>query len=144
MHPAALKINPELEIPLAEITVHFSRSGGPGGQHVNRTESKVELRFDIRNSPSLNEAQREMVLGKLKSYVDNQGILHLVAQVHRSQLRNRAAALKRFLGLMQNALRPEKHRKPSKPSKASVERRLAGKRRRSRLKQHRAKPDDRD
>ena len=88
-----VQITETVTIPLAELHFQFSRSSGPGGQHVNRTASQVELTFDVLGSPNLNEAQRARVLSKLKSYIDTRGILHLTAQTTRSQYRNRAEVI---------------------------------------------------
>ena len=85
-----IQITETVAIPPAELHFQFSRSSGPGGQHVNRTASQVELTFDVLGSPSLNEAQRTRVLSKLKSYIDTRGVLHLTSQTTRSQHRNRA------------------------------------------------------
>ncbi len=135
-----IKVSPGLVIPLEEISFRTSRSGGPGGQHVNRTESKVELCFDVAHSPSLNGAQRQRILKKLSTFLDQEGVLHLTAQIHRSQFQNKQVALRRFRKLLQEAFRPEKKRRPTKPSKASVERRLKSKRRQSEKKRMRKKP----
>ena len=89
----ALKITDTLDIPQTELHFQFSRSGGPGGQHVNRSATQVELSFDVANSPSLNEAQRTRILSVLKSYIDTHGVLHLSSQTTRSQHRNRAEAM---------------------------------------------------
>src|SRR5919198_1878126 len=101
---SSLRITEALEIPLAELHFQFSRSGGPGGQHVNRSATQVELTFDVANSPSLNEAQRARILSALKSYIDTRGILHLTSQTTRSQHRNRAEVIARFQGLLERAL----------------------------------------
>lgn len=142
----AVEINAELSIPLAELRFRFSSSGGPGGQYVNRTASRVELRFDLANSPSLNEAQRARLFQALKSYLDKAGILHLVSQRSRSQWRNREDVIARFRELLRQALRPRKRRRRTRPSRASKERRLAEKRRRSEIKKRRRPPatDDQD
>ncbi|MGE3539535.1 MAG: alternative ribosome rescue aminoacyl-tRNA hydrolase ArfB [Candidatus Tectimicrobiota bacterium] len=138
MLPAAdLKITTTLSIPLSELHFQFSRSGGPGGQHVNRTESQVELTFDVLASPSLNEAQRDRILSKLKSYIDTRGILHLTAQTTRSQHRNREEVVERFQHLLERALYIPKRRISTRPSLAAREKRLTGKHRLSLIKQGR-------
>jgi ribosome-associated protein len=133
----ALRINTTVVIPLAELHFQFSRSSGPGGQHVNRTESQVELTFDVANSPSLSDAQRTRLLTALASYIDTRGILHLTSQATRSQHRNRADVIERFQALVQRALYIPKRRRPTRPSAQAVERRLEHKRRASTVKQER-------
>jgi ribosome-associated protein len=139
-----LPITDTVTIPLAELHFRFSRSGGPGGQHVNRSETQVELTFDVANSPNLNDAQRGRVLAALNSYIDSRGVLHLTAQTTRSQHRNRAEVIERFQRLMQQALHLPKRRRPTRPPPQVKERRLAEKRHRSAVKGHRtrARPED--
>jgi ribosome-associated protein len=134
---SALRITDTVTIPLAELHFQFSRSGGPGGQHVNRTATQVELLFDVRNSPSLNEAQRARVLVRLASYMDSRGMLHLTSQTTRSQYRNRADVIERFQRLLRDALRVPKPRRPTHPSAGATEQRLQEKRRTSTRKQER-------
>ena len=135
-----LRITETVTIPLAELHFQFSRSGGPGGQHVNRTASQVELTFDVLGSPSLNEAQRARVLSKLKSHIDTRGVLHLTSQTTRSQHRNRAEVVERFTSLLQRALHVPKRRIPTRPSPQAEARRLAEKQRTSEIKQRRRRP----
>ena len=132
-----IQITETVAIPPTELHFQFSRSSGPGGQHVNRTASQVELTFDVLNSPSLNEAQRARVLRKLKSYIDTRGILHLTSQTTRSQHRNRAEVIERFTLLLQRALHVPKRRIPTRPSAAAEARRLAEKQRTGVIKQQR-------
>lgn len=139
----AIRITETVTIPLAELHFQFSRSSGPGGQHVNRTASQVELLFDVLGSPSLNEAQRTRVLTKLKTYIDTRGILHLTSQTTRSQHRNRAEVIERFTGLLQRALHVPKRRIPTRPSLGAKARRLATKQRTSEIKQRRRQPEPR-
>jgi ribosome-associated protein len=136
-----IQITETVAIPSTELHFQFSRSGGPGGQHVNRTASQVELTFDVLNSPSLNEAQRARALSKLKSYIDTRGILHLTSQTTRSQHRNRAEVVERFVLLLQRALHVPKRRVPTRPSAAAEARRLAEKQRTSVVKQQRRRPE---
>lgn len=136
-----LQITETVAIPLAELHLQFSRSGGPGGQHVNRTASQVELTFDVLGSPSLNEAQRARVLTKLKPYIDTRGILHLTSQTTRSQHRNRAEVIARFADLLRRALHVPKRRIPTRPSPEAEVRRLAAKQRTSERKQRRRRPE---
>jgi ribosome-associated protein len=139
-----LRITATLTIPLSELRFRFARSSGPGGQHVNRSATRVELLFDVAGSPSLTEAQRERVLKTLASYIDSEGVLHLASQTFRSQLRNREEVVERFRMLMHKAMRIPKRRRPTRPSRAARERRLTSKRRRSELKRQRGpvKTDD--
>ena len=135
-----IQITETVAIPLTELHFQFSRSSGPGGQHVNRTASQVELTFDVLGSPSLNEAQRARVLSKLKSYIDTRGVLHLTSQTTRSQHRNRAEVVERFALLLQRALYVPKRRIPTRPSVAAEARRLAEKQRAGVIKQQRRRP----
>ena len=135
-----IQITETVAIPPTELHFQFSRSSGPGGQHVNRTASQVELSFDVLGSPSLNEAQRARVLSKLKSYIDTRGTLHLTSQTTRSQHRNRAEVVERFTLLLQRALHVPKRRIPTRPSAAAEARRLAEKQHMSVVKQQRRRP----
>jgi ribosome-associated protein len=137
-----LAISAALSVPLRELHFRFSRSGGPGGQYVNRTETRVELLFDVAHSPSLSEGQRARLLGRLGGQLDREGVLHIVASARRSQLQNRGDAIARFQALLQSALRPHKRRVPTRPTPASHERRLASKHRRSEAKASRAEMDE--
>ncbi|MFQ5873547.1 MAG: alternative ribosome rescue aminoacyl-tRNA hydrolase ArfB, partial [Dehalococcoidia bacterium] len=137
MNESVVRITDTVSIPLSELRFRFARSSGPGGQHVNRSATQVELLFDVAGSPSLDEAQRQRVLEKLKSYIDKEGVLHLVSQRFRSQLRNREEVVERFQTLMREALRVPKRRLPTRPRRASRERRLEEKRRRSEIKKER-------
>ena len=132
-----LHVTDTVSIPMAELQFHFSRSGGPGGQHVNRTATQVELTFDVQGSASLDEAQRARVLGKLKSAIDSRGVLHLTCQTTRSQSRNRAEVIERFQRLLRQALHVPKPRRPTRPGRAAAERRMQEKRRVGMLKQER-------
>jgi ribosome-associated protein len=129
-----LRITNTLTIPLSELRFRFARSSGPGGQHVNRSATRVELLFDVAGSPSLTETQRKQALKALGPYIDSDGVLHLVSQTFRSQLRNREEVVERFRTLMRKAMRVPKQRRPTRPSRVAQERRLASKRRRSEIK----------
>lgn len=136
-NPQSIPITNTLSIPASELTFQFSRSSGPGGQNVNRRETRVELLFDVANSPSLSQAQRSRLLHRLASHIDRQGLLHVVAQTSRSQHRNREEALQRFAYLLRSALRKRKRRVPTQVSQQAKERRLSAKRRRSETKTQR-------
>ncbi len=129
-----LQVNDFVVIPLDELAFRYARSSGPGGQHVQRTETKVELLFDLAGSPSLTEDQRRLALSRLGGRVDSQGVLHLVSQTGRSQLDNREEVVERFRRLLAAALVPAKKRASTKPSAASRHRRLEAKRHRSEAK----------
>jgi ribosome-associated protein len=136
-----LTITPRLHIPLSELQFRFSRSGGPGGQHANRSETRVELLFDVANSPSLTDVQRERILQRLDHVIDQDGMLHLTSSETRSQHQNREAVMARFRVLLQSALRRRKVRRPTRPSQAAIERRLEEKRRRSARKRSRQRSE---
>jgi ribosome-associated protein len=138
--PEPILITVDIAIPVDELEFHVSRSSGPGGQGVNTTDSRVELRFDVANSPSLNPAQRARLLHVLSGRLDRTGKLRIVASTHRSQLLNRRDAVDRLRATLADALRPRTPRRPSKPSKGAKERRLAAKARRSATKQDRRRP----
>jgi ribosome-associated protein len=134
-----LPINDEVSIPLDELDFRFSRSSGPGGQHVNKSSTRVELFFDAARSPSLTERQRAWVLERLAGYTDSAGVVHLAAQSERSQLRNREEVLARFQRLMRGALKRRRIRRPTAPTAAAREQRLRAKRQRSQVKQARGR-----
>lgn len=137
-----LYITPYLVIPRAELRFRTSRSGGPGGQHVNKVETKVELLFDIQQSPTLTEEQRARLLAGLTSWLDDSGVMHLISDRSRSQFRNREEALARFIQLLQYALRPQIPRKKTKKPRAVQEKRLQMKRERSEVKRLRSRFGD--
>jgi ribosome-associated protein len=132
-----LRITDTVGIPLSELSFRFSRSSGPGGQHVNRSETRVELLFDLMASPSLSESQKARAGRRLEPYLDKEGVVHLVSQSTRSQLRNREDVVERFRTLMRGALRVRRRRYPTQPTKASQEKRLEEKTRRSETKKRR-------
>jgi len=144
MNEDMLQINRQLSIPLSELSFRYSRSSGPGGQHAQKSSTRVELLFDVHASPSLSEQQRTRVLNRLSGYVDTSGVLHLVSQSERSQLRNREEVTVRFQTLMHQALKRQKRRKASRPTAESKERRLQEKKERSRTKKLRRKVEERD
>jgi ribosome-associated protein len=142
MDTAVVVINSELRLPQAEVQYRTTRSSGPGGQHTNKTETQVELLFDVARSPSLTEAQRQRILGQLKNLVDQDGVLHLTAQSERSQLRNREIVTARFQAVLAAALRVPKKRRPTRPTATSKAKRLESKKRRGQIKQLRRSPPD--
>ncbi len=135
----SLRINEELTIPLAELSFRFAASSGPGGQHVNKTETKVIVLFDVAHSPNLSEEQRGRIQTNLASRLDNEGVLQVTAQTHRSQHQNREEVLVRLQKLLADALKVQKKRRPTKPSLASQERRHAAKKRRGQAKKDRGR-----
>jgi len=132
-----IRISDKLCIADDEISFTYSRSPGPGGQNVNKTASKATLWFDVAHSPSLSEYQRRRLGEALATRIGRDGMLRVVSWRHRTQVANRRDALARFAALLAEALRPRLRRKPTRPSRASRERRLSDKQHRSRLKQAR-------
>ena len=122
-------------LPLAEIEVRFSRSSGPGGQHANTAETRVEALFEVASSSALTDAQKRRVLARVGP------MLRAVAQDERSQLRNRELATARLVELLRSALKVERRRVPTRPSRAAKERRLESKKRRGATKRLRRPPD---
>jgi ribosome-associated protein len=134
---SVIEITPALAIPAAELKYRYSRSSGPGGQNVNRSETRVELLFDVAHSPSVTDEQRALLLTRLAGHIDGEGTLHLFSSITRSQLANREDVTARFAALLRAALRHRKARLPTHPTGASRERRLRAKRTRSEIKQGR-------
>ncbi len=126
-----------------EPELHFSssRSSGPGGQHVNKVNTRIELRFHIPDSELLSDEEKEILLHKLKNKINKDGELIIVSQEDRSQYKNKEIALEKFLDMLKKALTPTKKRKPSKPTRASKEKRLDEKKLISLKKTQRKKPD---
>jgi ribosome-associated protein len=133
-----LPITVRLAIPVSELEFRFTRSGGPGGQHVNRTATRVEVLFDVSSSRSLDEDERARIMQALAGRIDGDGVLRVVAQSERSQLRNRQDALQRLQTLLRQALHVPKRRRRSHIPAWAEEHRLATKRRRSELKRRRS------
>ncbi|PQZ93630.1 aminoacyl-tRNA hydrolase [Arthrobacter sp. MYb227] len=135
-----LEVSKTLSIPAAELSWRFSRSSGPGGQHVNTSDSRVELSWDIAHSEVLTDVQRERVLDRLDSRLIA-GVLTIASSTQRSQLRNREIALEKLAELIVLALAPgPAKRRATKPTRGSVKRRLAAKGRRSETKKQRQRP----
>jgi len=122
-----------------EVEYRTSRSSGPGGQHVNKTESRVELLWSPQESDCLNEAQKLLVTSRLKSRITDERVLVLASEKYRSQYRNKADVTERFLDLVATSLVPVKKRKPSRPTRTSVEKRIRNKKLRGEIKRSRRK-----
>jgi ribosome-associated protein len=122
-----------------EYIISTSRSSGPGGQHVNKTETKVELRFHVDKSKLLTDAEKELVKEKLKRRINDEGYLIVFAQENRSQIMNRQLAEKRFYQHLIQSLKKKKKRIPTKPSKQAIEKRILAKKVKAEKKSQRAK-----
>ena len=134
MERESIRVTRSVSIPLSEIAFRYSRSSGPGGQHAQKSETRVEALFDVEASSSLTDRQKNRVVRKAGP------ILRAIAQDERSQARNRELAVERIADALRQALRVERRRVATKPSKAAVERRLEQKRRRSATKKLRQPP----
>jgi len=137
MEPELIPINENLALPAAELQLRFTTGGGPGGQHVNKTATRVTLLFDVAASPSLDEETRARLLDRLAGRLDRRGVLHISAQESRSQWQNREAAVARLQALLAEALVEQPERRPTRPSRRARQERLDDKRRRGTLKQER-------
>ena len=126
----------------SEFIFQASRSSGPGGQNVNKVNSKIELRFNIPNSIGLTDIQKEILLTKLAGKISLDGFLIVISQRDRSQLVNKEDAIRKTYELIEKALRPVKRRKSTRPTRSSIEKRLEGKRIKADIKQNRQKLDD--
>ncbi|MDF2751959.1 MAG: aminoacyl-tRNA hydrolase [Gaiellaceae bacterium] len=136
MDGESIQVTRTVAIPVSEIELRFSRSSGPGGQHAQKSETRVEAIFDVEASSALSPVQKARVIRKAEP------VLRAVAQDERSQLRNRELAVERLVEALREALRVPRPRRPTKPTAASRQRRLEQKRRRGETKQLRRKPDD--
>jgi ribosome-associated protein len=130
----SIRVTRSVSIPRSEIELRFSRSSGPGGQHAQKSDTRVEAIFDVEASAALSEAQKRRVLAKVGP------VIRAVAQDERSQWRNRELATERLVEALRQALRVPRKRRPTRPSKAARERRLEQKRRRAELKRQRRRP----
>jgi ribosome-associated protein len=136
MEGDAIRVTRSVTIPRAEIELRFSRSSGPGGQHAQKSDTRVEARFDVLASQALTDVQKRRVVAKAGA------VLRAVAQDERSQWRNRELATERLVDALREALRTRRRRVPTKPTAQARERRLEEKRRRGQVKRLRRAPDD--
>jgi ribosome-associated protein len=136
MNGESIRVTRSVVLPLAEVELQVSRSSGPGGQHAQKSETRVVAVFDVEASNALTETQKRRVIAR------SGPVLRAVAQDERSQTRNRELALERLVAALREALRVPRKRKPTKPTAASRERRLEGKRRRGQVKRLRRRPPD--
>jgi ribosome-associated protein len=132
----SIQVTSRLAIPLEEVELRFSRSSGPGGQHAQKTETRVEAVFDVARSATLSEAQKRRLTTRVGP------VVRAVAQDERSQSRNRELALERLAAAIRAGVRVPRKRRPTKPTAASRERRLEEKKRRASVKRLRQPPDD--
>ena len=128
----------------SELVFRTSRSSGSGGQHVNKVETKVDLHFDVLNSSLLSEKQKRKILDKLKNRINKKGILHISSESERSQLANKKKVIARFYELLKECWKEQKKRVPTKPSRASKEKRLRKKKEQSVKKVRRKKSEEED
>ncbi len=137
-----LRVTPRVVIPERELTWRFSRSGGAGGQHVNTSDTRVELMYDVAQSTALSTTARTRALQRLQGRLVD-GVLTVVASERRSQLQNREAARERLATVVREAIAPPpKTRRPTRPSRGAVEERIATKKRRGEIKRLRRSDDD--
>jgi len=139
METDLVPINEQLSLPASELQFRFSTGGGPGGQHVNKTATRVTLLFDVAGSPSLDEQTRTRLLDRLASRLDRRGLLHIDVHDSRSQWQNRETAIARFQQLLAGAMLEQPERRPTKPTRRAREERLETKRRRGAVKQDRGR-----
>ncbi len=132
-----IEITDKVLVAEHELVFKTSRSGGPGGQNVNKLNTRVAVLFDVVNSPSLSDEHKQQVRSRLSTRMDKHGVLRVVSQKHRSQEANRQAAVERLQELLQEALKPRPIRKKTKTPAAARENRLKAKKHRSAIKQHR-------
>ncbi len=135
-------VTPELSIPRAELDFRATRAGGPGGQHVNTSSTRVELLWDVNASPSITETQRERLKLKLSKRIGADGVLRLTSAASRSQHQNKQDVIERFARILDQALRLAKPRKKTRVPRAAKEARLKAKKSRSRVKQQRGRVAD--
>ena len=139
---ADLVVTPRLTIPAGELAVAFARSGGPGGQNVNKVASKVELRWNPTTSAALTHDDRALLIEKLRSRLTNDGELIVTSTLTRDQIKNRGDAESKLVLIVRSALHRDKPRRETKPSRSSKRRRVADKRHRSEIKRNRSGGSD--
>jgi ribosome-associated protein len=137
-----IEIAPGVEIPETELSFSASRSGGPGGQHVNKVSSRIELRFDLDASPSLTDEQKRRIRSRLGARVTKDGVLRIVAATSRSQHANREEAVERFRHVLERALRKPKARVETRVPAGEKRRRVDAKKVRGRLKRYRSTKEE--
>ena len=137
-----LVINPRLTIPAGELEIAFARSGGPGGQNVNKVSSKVDLRWNPVRSAALGEEDRARLIEKLRNRLTSDGTLIVTSTLTRDQIQNREDAQDKLTLIVRTALHRDKPRKPTKPSKGAKRRRVADKRHNSEIKRNRRGDSD--
>lgn len=140
--PDDLAVQPGLVIPAGELEVVVSRSSGPGGQHVNTTETRVQLRWNVFASGVLDEETKERLARRLATRLSTDGVLTMACDTHRSQRRNREEARERLAALVRAALVKPRPRRPTQATRAAREARLERKRRQAAVKRQRRRPDD--
>ena len=137
----SIRIDATVAVPASELTFRATRSGGPGGQHVNTSSTRVELTWEIGATGALTEAQRALAMKRLAGRIDGSGVLHMSSSRTRSQARNRDDVLERFRTLLARALEPPTPRRRTRPPRASKEERLREKKKRSETKKLRRPPE---
>lgn len=140
--PDEIRVTERVAVPSSEIDLSYARSSGPGGQHVNRTASKVHLRWNLRSSAAIDERDREWLEVRLRTKLTTDGDLIVSSERHRDQSRNVSDAVERFATMLREALKRPKRRKKTRPSRSARERRLKDKKRRSDQKRQRRAPYD--
>ncbi len=140
--PQAIEVAPGVRIPVQEVELRGITGSGPGGQHVNRSATRVALRWNVATTRALRDEQRTRVMQKLGTRLDSDGTLRIVAGEYRSQLQNRRAALERLVAIVARALVVQAPRKATKPTRGSVQRRLEEKKQRSEVKRGRRMKDE--
>lgn len=135
-----MRVTAAIDIPEGELIERFTRADGPGGQHVNRTASAVELRFDVTASPALPDAVRARLLARHDRRLNDAGVLVIRARRFRDQALNRADARERLCTIIRSAMLPPRRRIATRPTRASKERRLTGKKQRAAVKRNRGRP----